>query len=108
VLSADSVARGAELEVAVRPIPQLTLNGQLSRLYTRYTSVPDYPGGPNVGDEMRYSPPWSGAGSGDYHVPIGASRNVVLGASAIWSDTNPTTGVPNTPFFFGVFVISCG
>jgi iron complex outermembrane receptor protein len=100
VLSADSVARGAELEVSVRPFSQLTLNGQVSRLFTRYTRTPDVAGGPNVGDEMRYSPPWSGAANGDYRVPFAASRNVVLGAGAIWSDTNPTTGVPNAPFFF--------
>jgi len=99
VLSADSVAQGAELEISARPIPQLTLNGQVSRLNTEYTNVPDVPGAPILGQPLRYSPPWSAGGNAEYRLPVTAAKNLVLGAGFVWSDTNITTGVPFQPFF---------
>lgn len=100
VVSTDLKAYGAELNIAYRPVQQLTLSGYISRLKTEFITVlTGIPDAPEYGNIQRYSPPWSTRLSADYAIPLNADHDLAFNVNWIWSDTNQTTGVPNQPFF---------
>jgi iron complex outermembrane recepter protein len=92
-----SKVKGAELQLIVRPVEGLTLNGGLTYVHTRignFTNIDPFGVSRNFsGEAYPNTPKWQGSIAADYEFPVSGNLNGFLGANATMrSKTNGGLG----------------
>jgi len=96
--SADVRVQGIELEVLALATDRLSFSGYISRLNSKYTRAPGGELNPQVGEQAKNAPPWSGRLSGEYALPMGTDGEVVFGGGYTYTDDYYVL-VPNIPWY---------